>query len=216
MKKSSLEYQIEQAATRWQMQIAACMQHVNDLRAQVEALTQLLLEQQLINQELFAKRVQEKIWETERENPSPTIALRMDSSQELDEPLPQIDCAKRIPFCKAACCSLRFALNAQEVEQGIVKWEIGEPYYIRHEKNGYCSHCQTEEKTCQIYENRPLVCHQYTCTNDGRIWLNFEQMIPNTEWLQKHLQKSKMPIHQAIQQMINFDEQPTNVIDDKE
>ena len=35
-----------------------------------------------------------------------------------------IDCAARIPLCKAACCRLRFPLSRQDVEGGAVRWGL--------------------------------------------------------------------------------------------
>jgi hypothetical protein len=42
-----------------------------------------------------------------------------------------VDCRSRLPICGAACCKLSFALSVQEVEAGILKWDLGWPYHIR-------------------------------------------------------------------------------------
>ncbi|MDQ3974327.1 MAG: hypothetical protein M3276_08330, partial [Actinomycetota bacterium] len=39
------------------------------------------------------------------------------------EDLPDIDCAERIPLCRAACCTFRWALSEQDVVEGIVQWD---------------------------------------------------------------------------------------------
>ena len=59
------------------------------------------------------------------------------SRQDIEEP--QIDCAARLPICKAACCRLHFALSVEEVERGgPLRWELGHPYFNRHNADGYC------------------------------------------------------------------------------
>ena len=42
----------------------------------------------------------------------------------------EIDCASRVHLCKAACCRMSFALSQQDVEEGVVKWDLGRPYLI--------------------------------------------------------------------------------------
>ena len=36
----------------------------------------------------------------------------------------------RVHLCKASCCRLPFALSRQDVEEGIVRWDLGQPYLI--------------------------------------------------------------------------------------
>ena len=95
----------------------------------------------------------------------------------------EIDCAARIPFCKAACCRLRWPLTLAEVESGPVKWDLGRPFFNRHAAHGYCHRFDTESHGCTVYEQRPAPCRQYSCVNDERIWLDFENMVPNTAWI---------------------------------
>jgi len=89
----------------------------------------------------------------------------------------QIDCDERMPLCRGACCRLRFALTVQDLEEGSVKWELGRPYMIRHDADGYCHHVDRETKHCDIYEKRPIVCRSYDCRKDKRIWADFENRI---------------------------------------
>ena len=89
----------------------------------------------------------------------------------------QIDCDERMPLCRGACCRLRFALTVQDLEEGSVKWELGRPYMIRHDADGYCHHVERETKHCGIYEKRPIICRSYDCRKDKRIWADFENRI---------------------------------------
>jgi Fe-S-cluster containining protein len=99
----------------------------------------------------------------------------------------EIDCENRIPFCKAACCRLNFALSRQDIEEGIVKWDLGRPYMIAHDADGYCRHLDRKGCRCTVYANRPVPCRAYDCRKDTRIWADFENKIinPNLEELFK-------------------------------
>ncbi len=92
-----------------------------------------------------------------------------------------IDCSSRVHLCRAACCRLAFALSKQDVQEGVVKWELEKPYLIAQEKDGYCSHLQRGAMTCSIWEKRPVPCRAFDCRRDARIWIDFEKRIPNAE-----------------------------------
>jgi Fe-S-cluster containining protein len=97
----------------------------------------------------------------------------------------KIDCENRIPLCKAACCRLNFALSRQDIDEGIVKWDLGRPYMIAHDADGYCRHLDRKGCRCTVYANRPVPCRAYDCRKDKRIWADFENRIinPNLEEL---------------------------------
>ena len=116
------------------------------------------------------------------------IAVRVE--QDLEEP--EIDCEARLPICKAACCRLHFALSVEEVERGgPLRWELGHPYFNRHNADGYCHQW---DDGCGIYDERPSVCRSYTCAGDDRIWKDFEGMVINQEWIDAHLGAERSPI----------------------
>jgi Fe-S-cluster containining protein len=89
----------------------------------------------------------------------------------------QIDCENRLSLCRGACCRLSFALTVQDLEEGAVKWELGRPYMVRRDADGYCHHLEREHKRCGVYEQRPIVCRSYDCRKDKRIWADFENRI---------------------------------------
>lgn len=91
----------------------------------------------------------------------------------------KIDCENRVHLCKATCCRLRFALSKQDVHEGIVKWDLGHPYMIAHDKDHYCTHMERGTCRCTVRENRPLPCRGYDCRDDERIWLDFDNKIVN-------------------------------------
>ena len=91
----------------------------------------------------------------------------------------RIDCESRRPICKTACCKMGFALSRQDIEEGIVKWDLGYPYMIARADDGYCTHLDRRTGECGIWKNRPVPCRAFDCRNDTRIWLDFENMIIN-------------------------------------
>lgn len=116
----------------------------------------------------------------------PGIAFRVDPAGQ-QETVVEVDCEARMPICHAVCCKLNFALTPPEVESGTVKWDLGFPYLIRHEANGYCTHCDMGNGRCAVYDGRPGVCRRYSCANDPRIWSDFEAMELNEDWIREHL-----------------------------
>lgn len=91
----------------------------------------------------------------------------------------QIDCENRVHLCKGSCCRLPFALSKQDIRERIVHWDLGQPYLIEHNADGYCTHMDCQTRACTIYNHRPAPCRGYDCRNDQRIWLDFAQRIPN-------------------------------------
>ena len=91
----------------------------------------------------------------------------------------EIDCASRIELCRAACCRLPFALSKQDVREGVIRWELGQPYLIAQDQDGYCGHLDRGTLSCTVRQNRPVPCRAFDCRRDTRIWLDFEQRIIN-------------------------------------
>jgi Fe-S-cluster containining protein len=109
------------------------------------------------------------------------------------EPSPPVlvDCSTRLHICHAACCKLDFALTVPEIESGKAKWDLGRPYFIRHDQHGACVHL--DSGGCRIYNDRPGACRGYSCANDPRIWKDFEKMELNQEWIDKNLSRTAEP-----------------------
>lgn len=113
--------------------------------------------------------------------PTPRVMLGKSEDKYASQRAVSIDCASRIHLCKARCCSFAFYLTEQDLEEGIVRWDYGRPYWIQRATDGYCVHCQPGSRHCRIHARRPYVCRAYDCRNDKRIWLDFEAMLPNPE-----------------------------------
>jgi Fe-S-cluster containining protein len=104
----------------------------------------------------------------------------------IDPPNPapdaEINCAERVHLCKAVCCKLNFALTPGEVRSGKVQWDRRFPYLIAHGPDGYCAHLD-KQSGCTIHADRPALCRRFDCRTDGRVWVDFEGMIPNKAWI---------------------------------
>jgi Fe-S-cluster containining protein len=107
----------------------------------------------------------------------PVYGFALDKYDVDPRELPDVPCAELLPICHARCCRiLRFALSQQDVDEGVVRWDPNEPYYILHEPPDRCAHL-TDENGCQVYAHRPRPCRTYDCREDRRIWLDFQRRI---------------------------------------
>ena len=193
--KPAMTYASNQPMEGDEAQVTRGMQHaseqVNDVAQQlfvtateVGALSNLLVERGLIGkEELKAQRtvVAQRLRALFREK---QIGVKLDTRFPDKyaipaDSLPQIDCENRIPLCHAACCAMRFALSAQDLEEGVMRWDLSQPYVNRLGPDKRCVHQHRESLGCTIYQHRPAVCRVYDCRKDSRIWVDFEQRIIN-------------------------------------
>ncbi|HTJ47378.1 MAG TPA: YkgJ family cysteine cluster protein [Kofleriaceae bacterium] len=96
-----------------------------------------------------------------------------------DEPGADIPCAELVHLCKARCCSFTFSLSTQDLDEGVIRWDYGQPYLIRQRaSDGYCVHHDPDGRGCTVHAYRPRICRVYDCRDDARIWTDYEQRIP--------------------------------------
>ena len=192
-----LERQVERASFFTHSSLSLHADRINEIESFLYGLIDSLIEQGLLEKEKFEEYIKRVREETllKKEHVHAGIAIRVDNHD--NEKFIPVNCDERIHICKAVCCKLNFPLSVEEIESGKVKWDLGQPYFIRHEENGYCSHINTKNQHCSIYKNRPGVCKKYSCANDERIWKDFDNMVLNDEWLESNLIDSKIRL-QAI------------------
>jgi Fe-S-cluster containining protein len=171
------------------------------------ALIELLMERGLISvEELDArkKEVGQRLIE-KFVSKGMGVALTDDDQDKYDyQSEVHVDCENRINICRGACCRLRFALTTQDLEEGKVKWELGHPYMIRHDSDGYCHHVERGSCQCGIYESRPVVCRSYDCRRDKRIWADFENKIASPD-LEKLFPQAQTQIEDDNHESVEID-----------
>jgi len=94
-----------------------------------------------------------------------------------------VDCDGRLHICRAACCKIPFALSRQDVSEGIIRWEFGQPYLIAHDSDGYCTHLDRETHRCSAYDHRPVPCRGFDCRENEKwkVWLDYDLAILNED-----------------------------------
>jgi hypothetical protein len=155
---------------------------VHEASAMLRALVELLLEQGVIDGETLAGRQEQASEALRRRYVERGMAVAMQEfgvSKYEFKGGTEIDCKSRIHLCKAACCRLPFALSKQDVQEGVVRWDLGQPYMNARDGDGYCVHLEKCSGRCTVYAQRPIPCRGYDCREDKRIWLDFENRVVN-------------------------------------
>ena len=86
-------------------------------------------------------------------------------------------CAERLHLCHARCCAMDIALSAEDLREGLLTWDLEQPYLLRKAAHGNCEHLDGDGR-CGAYEHRPGACRAYDCVDDPRVWLDYERRIP--------------------------------------
>ena len=197
-KEDPLERQIIRGTLFTHTALGKQSERVNEIESFLYGAIDLMIKKGIIKEKELseaAKEVKKESYE-KGEQAFVGVGIRIEEENEEKEFTP-VNCEERMHICKAVCCKLNFALSVEEIESGNAKWDLGQPYFIRHEKTGYCTHIDSENSCCSIYKDRPKVCKKYSCANDQRIWKDFEKMELNTEWIEENLQERKIQL-QAV------------------
>jgi len=148
------------------------------------ALIELLHEKGLLSiDELDARKqlVGERLADQFRQNGTGILLQEPEYDKYTFQDETKIDCAGRIHLCQAACCRLPFALSRQDVREGIIHWNLGRPYIIAQDEDGYCHHLERGACRCSVRQHRPVPCRAYDCRSEKRIWLDFDSMLVNPD-----------------------------------
>jgi Fe-S-cluster containining protein len=190
-----LERQVERGTLFAHAALTEQASRSNKIEAVVNALADLLVRQGVVEPDELVATIEatRKGIADAGLHASVDVAIRTDGTAP-PVPADAIDCEARLPYCKAVCCRLRFALTVEEIEHGPVKWDLGRPYFNRHSEHGYCHRIDEETLGCTVYEQRPLPCRQYDCSRDPRIWKDFAAYEINQEWIDAHVVAEHSPI----------------------
>lgn len=179
-----LERQVEQGNLFAHAEMSKQSTRANESEALLNGLVGLLVRHGVVDADELMAIVDQARPATEQQV---SVVIRTDEAGE--EPV--VDCASRLHICKAVCCRLHWALNIDEIEGGVIKWELGRPYFNRHNDEGYCHQW---DNGCNVYADRPNPCRMYSCEHDERIWKDFEGMVLNDEWIAAYLDKRRGPV----------------------
>jgi len=189
---ASIERQLERDAMFTHSALGRNSLRICEVESFTYGLIDVLLAKGLLSEQEISTAA-EKV-RTESAEKGDALGPAVSLSLEAEESTPvQVNCAERMPVCHAICCKLDFALTASEVESGTIRWDLGRPYQIRHEADGFCTHRDRETGFCGIYDSRPGICRSYSCAHDKRIWKDFERMELNREWLDGNLSGATTP-----------------------
>jgi hypothetical protein len=149
--------------------------------ASVEAVIELLVQKRIVEpDELAVARDQamERIAGARAESWDGPSLTMVDEADE-GAPAAIVDCASRLPHCRAACCAFySVALTETEVRKGEPLWDLGAPYQLPRTPAGYCVYLDQDTYTCTVWNTRPYVCRRYDCSQDTAIWQDFESFVP--------------------------------------
>jgi Fe-S-cluster containining protein len=143
----------------------------------VQALTEVLLQNGIVRREDLEnslKQARERI----ATHPAPAVRLANIGDKYAEGQTAEIDCASLIHLCHARCCTFKFYLTKQDLDEGVARWDYGNPYWIKQSSDGFCVHSDHATRACTIHSQRPHVCRAYDCRKDKRVWIDFEQRIP--------------------------------------
>jgi Putative zinc- or iron-chelating domain len=154
----------------------------NEAIAFVQALADVLVKKGILTAEELEEpieRARKEVAEVEM----PRVRLGEIGDKYAEGESAEVYCARRIPLCQGRCCSFEFFLTKQDLDEGVARWDYGNPYWILHDEQGLCVHADPVSHFCTIHARRPHICRKYSCKDDKRIWLDFENMVlaPPTE-----------------------------------
>ncbi len=190
-----LERQVERGHLFANSALGESFLRLSELQAFLHGLIDTLLEKGVVTTEEITgaiTNVRRELTERDELN-GPRTMVRVDQSGSDPKATVKVDCQARMHVCHAVCCKLNFALSVPEVESGKIKWDLGRPYFIRHDSHGCCTHLDPQSGGCRIYADRPGVCRGYSCASDPRIWKDFDKMELNTEWIEANLSVTEEP-----------------------
>jgi hypothetical protein len=147
-----------------------------ELMAVVRALTEILLRNGITH----PGELHELVEEARRgvgERPLPSVCLMDMGDKYAEGQFVDIDCASLMPVCQARCCSFAAILTEQDLNEGIARWDYGNPYWVMHTAAGFCVHADRKTGACTIHPRRPHACRTFDCRKDKRIWLDFEHRV---------------------------------------
>lgn len=203
MQQEQVERQLERSSFFTHTALGVQAERINEIETFLYGMIDVLTKKGIVVPDELTKAaedVRKEMYE-KGEQAHAGVGIRIDDPDKNIDYVP-VNCKERMHICEAVCCKLNFALSVEEIESSIIKWDLGQPYFIRHETSGYCTHLDEKKKCCSVYENRPSVCKNYSCAGDKRIWKDFEKMELNKEWIAENIRESGPRLLSASMQTV--------------
>jgi hypothetical protein len=106
------------------------------------------------------------------------VWLEIDHDDKYTVTGPDIPCGELLHLCHARCCRMGFPLSSRDLDEGVIRWDYGQPYMIRQRAtDGFCVHNDPDTRGCTVHAQRPLVCRKYDCREDTRVWIDYAKRI---------------------------------------
>lgn len=164
---------------RMEMQTKLQLERVESL---VRAAIKVLHRSELVHEDAIEAEADEQRMLLLQERTLETRVVLGPEGDKYAAEVPNIDCGARMHLCKARCCRLSVALDFKDLDDGL-RWEYARPYELkRRREDGYCVYSAPNTYACTAYEVRPSICRVYDCSEDKRIWDDFEKRIP-AKWM---------------------------------
>src|SRR5262249_18308276 len=73
------------------------------------------------------------------------VSLDLGKTSKYETPGADIPCAELMHLCGARCCRFSFGLSTEDLDEGVIRWDYGQPYLIRQRaSDGFCVHNDPE------------------------------------------------------------------------
>ena len=106
------------------------------------------------------------------------VSLDLGGDKYAVEPV-AIPCDELVALCGARCCQMAFPLSTQDLDEGVIRWDYGQPYLIRQRaSDGFCVHNDPTTRGCTVHAYRPRACRRFDCRKDARVWIDYDKRIP--------------------------------------
>jgi hypothetical protein len=149
---------------------------VAELGATLNALVEALVGEGVLPLEAYEKKKHLAVLRENRRGAAEATVAIADVPDKYAVPSQPLDCAARLPLCRARCCTLDVVLSVQDLDERLAAWDYARPYHLRQREDGYCVH--HDQGRCGIHAARPGACRAYDCRGDARIWADFDRWIP--------------------------------------
>src|SRR5690554_4681188 len=139
-----LERQVERSGFFSHSSLSRQAERINEIESFLYGLVDTLILKGIVDKDAFEETVRKVREEVIEKQEYLHAGVAVGGNEPSESVFTPVNCEERMHICQAVCCKLNFALSVEEIESGKIRWDLGQPYFIRHNKNGYCCHVDGE------------------------------------------------------------------------